>query len=67
MAKTDGRIALCPVDPMVDAPMISAMPKDKALHLAGRVRCGAVIRSFPIRTTGQPANGASELGLLFMT
>ena len=35
MAGTDGRMAVCPVDPMNDDPMISAMLKDCALPLAG--------------------------------
>ncbi len=45
MATKDGRMAVCPVDPMVDAPMISVMLRDGVLVLAVRVRCGAVIRS----------------------
>jgi hypothetical protein len=28
MAITDGRMAVCPVDPMNDDPMITALPKD---------------------------------------
>ncbi len=67
MAAIDGRMAVCPVGPMHDAPMISAMPKDCALYFEGRVRCGAVIRTFPIRAPEQPDNGASEWGLLFTT
>jgi hypothetical protein len=55
---SDGRMAVCPVGPMNDAPMISAMHKDCALPFAVR----AVIRSFSIRTTEQPNNRASEWG-----
>ncbi len=36
MAAIDGRMAVCPVDPMVDAPMISAMHNDFELSLAVR-------------------------------
>ena len=32
MAETDGRMAVCPVDPMVDAPMMNAMPRNCALQ-----------------------------------
>ena len=53
---TVGRMAVCPVDPMNDDPMVSALPRDRALLWARRVRCGAVICHHPseqpsIRTT----------------
>ena len=57
MAKIDGRMAVCPVDPMADDPMISAMPKDKALHLEGRVGAGLSSEHFP---SEQPGNRTTE-------
>ncbi len=53
MARTDGRMAVCPVDPMNDAPMISALHKDCALPW----RCGAVICHLP---SEQPRNRTTE-------
>ena len=61
MATTDGRMAVCPVDPMNDDPMISAMHNDFALLWAG---AGLSSEHSP---SEQPDNRASEWGLLFMT
>ncbi len=36
-AGNDGRMAVCPVDPMVDDPMISALMRDGAMYLVGRI------------------------------
>ena len=56
---SDGRMALCPVDPMVDDPMISAMHKDCALLWLVR-GCHPNIPHPNNRATGQPSIRASE-------
>ncbi len=52
MARTDGRMAVCPVDPMNDAPMISAMHIDCALPLTVR-GCHPIISHPNNRATEQ--------------
>ena len=47
-------MALCPVDPMNDVPMISALHKDCALHLAVR-GCHPIIFHPNNRATEQPS------------
>jgi hypothetical protein len=54
MATKDGRMAVCPVDPMNDVPMMNAMHKDCALLWLVR-GCHPIISHPNIRATGQPS------------